>query len=253
DCFNAAIEAFTIATKYMTPVILLSDGYLANGSEPWRLPDFDQLPKIQITHPTQANDPRGFMPYLRNADLVRPWAIPGAEGLEHRIGGLEKQDITGGVSYDPLNHEHMIRIRAEKVAGIKPAGEDLILTGPSTGKVLVIGWGSTFGAIKAATLDMQQQGVEVSAAHIRYINPLPSRLPQLCKNFQHVIVPEMNRGQLLMMLRSNFLIDAKPLTKVRGQPFTINEIKRGIQQILAGENPKLETVITDSNSIGGGG
>jgi 2-oxoglutarate ferredoxin oxidoreductase subunit alpha len=251
DCFYAAVEAFTIATKYMTPVILLSDGYLANGSEPWRLPDFDQLPKIQISHPTQANDPRGFMPYLRNADLVRPWAIPGTEGLEHRIGGLEKQDITGGVSYDPVNHEHMIRIRAEKVSGIQPAGEDLILTGADSGDVLVIGWGSTFGAIKAAALELQQRGESVSATHIRYLNPLPRRLAELCKSFRHVLVPEMNRGQLLMLLRSSLLIDAKPLTKVRGQPFTINEIKRGIQQILAGDSPTLQTVTIDNASGGG--
>jgi 2-oxoglutarate ferredoxin oxidoreductase subunit alpha len=253
DCFNAAVEAFTIAIKYMTPVVLLSDGYLANGSEPWKLPDFENLPKIQIQHPTQSNDPRGFMPYLRNTDHVRPWAIPGTAGLEHRIGGLEKEDITGGVSYDPANHEHMVRTRAEKVAGIKPAGEDLILTGEPSGDILVIGWGSTFGAIKAAVLELHQQGISVSAAHIRYLNPLPRRLGELCKNFRRVIVPEMNRGQLLMLLRSIYLIDARPLTKVRGQPFTINEIKRSIQQILAGDSPTLQTVTIDAASGGGGG
>jgi 2-oxoglutarate ferredoxin oxidoreductase subunit alpha len=252
DCFHATIEAFAIATKYMTPVLLLTDGYLANGSEPWKLPDFDKLTKIQITHPTEKNDPKGFMPYLRNADLVRPWAIPGAPGLEHRIGGLEKQDVTGNVSYDPANHEHMIQTRAAKVAGIKPAGEDLIVTGPAKGKCLVVGWGSTFGAIKAATLEMQKQGVEVSACHVRYLNPLPQRLGQLCKGFDYVIVPELNRGQLLMLLRSMFLVDAKPLTKVRGQPFTIGEIKRGVKQIIGGETPKLAAVKVDQGAVAGG-
>lgn len=252
DCFIATVEAFTIATQYMTPVLLLTDGYLANGSEPWRLPDFDKLPKIQITHPTQKNDAKGFLPYLRNADLVRPWAIPGTEGLEHRIGGLEKQDVTGNVSYDPGNHEHMIRTRAKKVAGIRPVGEDLIITGQTTGKVLVVGWGSTFGAIKAATLEMQDQGVSVSACHVRYLNPLPKRLGELCKGFDHVLVPEMNTGQLLMLLRATYLVDAKPLTKVRGQPFTITEIKRGIKQIMAGEPPMLAALAADSTTTAGG-
>jgi 2-oxoglutarate ferredoxin oxidoreductase subunit alpha len=253
DCFNATIEAFTIATKYMTPVILLTDGYLANGSEPWKLPDYEKLPKITITHTTQHNDSKGFMPYLRNPDKVRPWAIPGVPGLEHRIGGLEKQDVTGNVSYDPGNHEHMVRTRAAKIAGIQPAGEDLILTGPAKGKVLVVGWGSTFGAIKAATLELQAEGIEVSACHVRYLNPLPRRLPELCKSFERVLVPELNLGQLLMILRGNYLVDAKPLSKVRGQPFTINEIKRGVKQILAGETPMLEAIKLDALAVGGGG
>lgn len=252
DCFAATVEAFTTAVNYMTPVILLTDGYLANGSEPWNLPDLDKMPRIQINHPTEKNTEKGFMPYLRNADKVRPWAIPGTVGLEHRIGGLEKQDVTGNVSYDPANHEHMIKIRAEKVAGIKPAGADLIITGHESGDVLVIGWGSTFGAIKAATLELQDQGVAVSACHVRYLNPLPKRLGELCRNFKHVLVPEMNRGQLLMLLRSMHLIDAKPLTKVRGQPFTINDIKRGIKQIAAGETPALAALNVDSGAVAGG-
>jgi 2-oxoglutarate ferredoxin oxidoreductase subunit alpha len=252
DCFNATVEAFTIATQYMTPVIVLTDGYLANGSEPWRLPDFDKMPKNQINHPTQKNDPRGFMPYLRNGDLVRPWAIPGTVGLEHRIGGIEKQDVTGNVSYDPGNHEHMVRTRAKKVAGIKPAGDDLILTGPSTGKVLVVGWGSTFGAIKAATLELQDQGVAVSACHARYLNPLPKKLGDLCRSFEHVLVPELNTGQMLTLLRSTYLVDAKPLTKVRGQPFTISEIKRGIKQIVEGETPMLIPLAAEAGAPAGG-
>jgi 2-oxoglutarate ferredoxin oxidoreductase subunit alpha len=252
DCFHATVEAFNIATKYMTPVLLLTDGYLANGSEPWKLPEFDKMPKFEINHPTQANDPKGFMPYLRNADLVRPWAIPGTAGLEHRIGGLEKQDITGGVSYDPANHEHMVQIRARKVAGIKPAGEDLIMTGPDSGKVLVLGWGSTFGAIKAATLEMQDQGVSVSACHVRYLNPLPKRLKEIFSRFDHVLIPEMNLGQLAMLIRATYLVDAKPLSKVRGQPFTITDIKRGIRQILDGEIPSLNSLTVDHAGVGGG-
>jgi 2-oxoglutarate ferredoxin oxidoreductase subunit alpha len=242
DCFHAAIEAFQVAVKYMTPVLLLSDGYLANGSEPWRLPDFNELPRMEISHPTQPNALRGFMPYMRSAEFARPWAVPGTPGLEHRIGGLEKEDVSGNVSYDPGNHEHMVRLRAAKVAGIKPIGQDLIITGPEDGDVLVIGWGSTFGAIKAAALDLQDQGVRVSSCHVRYLNPLPARLGELCRRFKHVLVPELNLGQLLMLLRARFLIDAKPLTKVRGQPFTISDIRRGVKQMLAGEAPSLATL-----------
>jgi len=252
DCFDATVEAFTIATKYMTPVLLLTDGYLANGSEPWKIPDFNELPKIQITHPTQPNDPRGFMPYKRNQDYVRPWAIPGTPGLEHRIGGLEKEDVTGAVSYDPANHEHMVRTRAAKVAGIKPAGQGYILTGAPQGRILIVGWGGTYGAIKAATLELAVEGVQgVSACHIRYLNPLPQELGQLLRNFEHVLVPELNCGQLNLLLRATYLVDSKPLTKVRGQPFTINEIKRGVKQILAGETPMLEKARVESGPGGG--
>ncbi|HVT90945.1 MAG TPA: 2-oxoacid:acceptor oxidoreductase subunit alpha [Tepidisphaeraceae bacterium] len=252
DCFNATVEAFTIATKYMTPVLLLTDGYLANGSEPWKLPDFDKLPRIEISHPTTPNGSNGFLPYLRNGDLVRPWAIPGTPGLEHRIGGIEKQDVTGNVSYDPANHEHMVRTRAKKVANIKPAGDDLILTGPPSGKVLIVGWGSTYGAIKAATIELQDQGVSVTSCHVRYLNPLPKRLAELCRSFEHVLVPELNQGQFLMLLRSSYLVDAKPLSKVRGQPFTIGDIKRGIKQIMAGETPMLAPLSADAGVLAGG-
>jgi len=234
DCFNAIIEAFTIATRYMTPCVFLSDGYLANGAEPWLIPDADKLPGIEIAHPTERNDEKGFMPYKRDAGKVRPWALPGTPGLEHRIGGLEKQDVTGNVNYEPLNHEHMVRTRAAKVAGIKPAGPDLLWTGAEKGDVLIVGWGSTFGAIKAATLDLQSQGVAVSACHVRYLNPLPERLPTLCGNFKHVLVPEMNLGQLRLLLRGHFLIDAKGLNKVKGQPFMVQEIIDGVRAILQG-------------------
>ncbi|MBC8106798.1 MAG: 2-oxoacid:acceptor oxidoreductase subunit alpha [Anaerolineae bacterium] len=267
DCFNATVEAFAIATKYMTPVILLSDGYIANGSEPWMVPNFNDLPKNEIKHPTDCNSqsatcspaaaggtgtPSGFLPYLRDANLVRPWALPGTPGLEHRLGGLEKQDVTGNVSYDPGNHEHMVRTRAAKIAGIKPAGQDIIWTGPEKGEVLIVGWGSTFGAIKAATLELQDLGVSVSACHIRYLNPLPSKLGEMMKSFSYVLVPEMNLGQLRMILRSRYLIDAKGLNKVRGQPFTIGEIVRGVKAVLAGEVPTLDTPIVESGVPAGG-
>jgi 2-oxoglutarate ferredoxin oxidoreductase subunit alpha len=233
DCFQAAIEAFTIATKYMTPVVLLSDGYIANGAEPWLIPDVSKLPKISIQHP-HANG-SAFQPYQRDAHLVRPWALPGTPGLEHRLGGLEKQDVTGSVSYDPANHEHMVRTRAAKVAGIQPVGHDLLWTGPEHGDVLVIGWGSTFGAIKAATLQLQADGLAVSALHVRYLNPLSSRLGEIMKSFRHILVPELNLGQLRLLLRARFLVEAKGLNKVRGQPFTIAEIARGVRAMLAGK------------------
>ena len=236
DCFDAIIEAFTIATKYMTPVFFLSDGYIANGAEPWLIPDAGKLPKIEIKHPTEKNDERGFMPYKRDENKARPWALPGTPGLEHRIGGIEKQDVTGNVNYEPLNHEHMVRMRASKVAGIKPVGPDLLWTGPEKGDVLIVGWGSTFGAIKAATLELREQGVAVSACHVRYLNPLPERLPEACRRFKHVLVPEMNLGQLRLLLRGHYLIDAKGLNKVKGQPFMVQEIVAGVRGILAGRS-----------------
>jgi 2-oxoglutarate ferredoxin oxidoreductase subunit alpha len=236
DCFNAAIEAFSIATKYMTPVVLLSDGYIANGAEPWLIPEFDKLPKIEIKHATEPNGSDNmFLPYKRDANGSRPWAIPGTSGLEHRIGGLEKQDVTGNVSYDPANHQKMIDLRAAKVAGVQPAGPDVIWTGPEVGEVLIVGWGSTFGAIKAATLELRSQGVEASAAHIRYLNPLPRHVGEMMKRFNHVLVPELNLGQLLQLLRARYLVDAKGLNKVRGQPFTIQEIIRGVRSLMAGQ------------------
>ena len=242
DCFAGMIEAFTVATKYMTPVLFLSDGYIANGAEPWQIPQVDALPKIEIKHPTESNSGNGFLPYKRDENLVRPWAVPGTPGLEHRIGGLEKQDVTGNVNYEPMNHEHMVRLRAAKVAGIKPAGPDLLWTGPEKGDVLVVGWGSTFGAIKAAVLDLRKQGVQVSACHVRYLNPLPERLGSAMKQFKQVLVPELNLGQLRAILRDRFLVDAKGLNKVKGQPFTVGEITRGVRAILEGRVALYEVI-----------
>ena len=241
DCFAGVIEAFTIATKYMTPVMFLTDGYIANGAEPWLIPDVNKLPRIELSHPTEANGPDGeFLPYKRDGNLVRPWAIPGTPGLEHRIGGLEKQDVTGNVNYEPNNHEHMVRTRAAKIAGIQPVGQDLLWTGPEKGDVLIVGWGSTFGAIKAATLELRKQGVQVSACHVRYMNPMPQRLGDLMREFEHVLVPEMNLGQFRMLLRDRFLVDAKGLNKVKGQPFTISEIIGGVRALLEGRAGEFE-------------
>jgi 2-oxoglutarate ferredoxin oxidoreductase subunit alpha len=253
DCFSAAIEAFTVATRYMTPVILLTDGYIANGAEPWMIPDVASLPKIVINHPTQPNGPSGLLPYQRNADRSRPWALPGTPGLEHRIGGLEKQDITGNVSYDPANHEHMVRLRAAKVAGIQAPGADLLITGPQTGDVLLVGWGSTFGAIKAATLQLQERGIRASAVHIRYLNPMPARIGSLMKNFRHVIVPEMNLGQLRLLLRAQFLVNARGLNKVRGQPFSIREIVNGVNAVLNGRETENGSGESAAEDVLGGG
>jgi 2-oxoglutarate ferredoxin oxidoreductase subunit alpha len=249
DCFQAAIEAFTVAVKYMTPVILLSDGYIANGAEPWLVPDVSKLAKIVSNHPEAMSNGNKFLPYQRDENLVRPWAIPGTPGLEHRIGGLEKQDITGSVSYDPANHEHMVRLRAGKVAGIVPPGQDLLMTGPDHGDVLLVGWGGTFGAIKAATLKLREQGLNVSAVHVRYLNPLSEKLGPLMRNFRRVLAPELNLGQLRLLLRARFLTDVKGLNKVRGQPFTIAEIVRGVTQLLEGSNGDGEIRIAHNRNV----
>ena len=242
DCFNAVIEAFSIAVKYMTPVVFLSDGYVANGAEPWLIPDASKLPRIEVKHPTEKNDERGYMPYKRDANLARPWVVPGTPGLEHRIGGLEKQDVTGAVNYEGANHEKMVRLRAAKVAGIVPAGQDLILTGPPTGDIVLVGWGGTFGAIKAATLELQQQGISATACHIRYLNPLPKSLGKILKSFKHVLVPELNLGQLRMLLRDRYLVDAKGLNKVKGQPFAIHELVDGAKAMLSSRAGQFEVM-----------
>jgi 2-oxoglutarate ferredoxin oxidoreductase subunit alpha len=183
------------------------------------------------------------MPYKRNADLVRPWALPGTPGLEHRLGGIEKQDVTGNVNYEPNNHEHMVRTRQAKVDGVKPAGHDVLWTGPEKGDVLIMGWGSTFGAIKAATLELRKQGVQVSACHVRYMNPLPKRLGEMMAEFKQVLVPELNLGQFRGILRNRFLVDAKGLNKIKGQPFTINEIVRGVRALMAGQHDDFEVKV----------
>jgi 2-oxoglutarate ferredoxin oxidoreductase subunit alpha len=236
DCFNAAIEAFTIATRYMTPVILLTDGYIANSAEPWLIPDVSKIGRIEITHPS-ANGV-AFKPYKRNEDGARPWAIPGTPGLEHRIGGLEKQDITGNVSYDPVNHMRMVSLRAAKIAGIRPAGAPFFWAGPEHGDLLILGWGGTYGAIRAAALELKDLGINVSTCQVRYLNPLPERLGELLKRFKTVLIPELNLGQLAMLIRAKYLVDAIPFSKVFGQPFAVSEIVEAVQKCLKGERPR---------------
>ncbi|MBI4424374.1 MAG: 2-oxoacid:acceptor oxidoreductase subunit alpha [Elusimicrobia bacterium] len=232
ECFTMVIEACRLAMKYMTPVFFLSDGYLGNGSEPWRLPDVTKLPDLRVKHPT---DPAGFKPYKRDANLARPWALPGTAGFEHRLGGIEKADVTGNVSYDPDNHEHMIRTRAQKIANIAKEIPPSELLGPSSGKVLIVGWGSTYGAITAAVREFQAKGQPVSALHLRYLNPLPPDLGEILRKFDRVVVPEMNLGQLNVLLRSKYLVPTIALNKVKGQPFKISEIRSKVQALLDGK------------------
>jgi 2-oxoglutarate ferredoxin oxidoreductase subunit alpha len=229
DCFNMAIEAWRIAIKYRTPVIFLSDGYLGMGSEPWLVPDVKSLPTMD---PNFASDPETFQSYARDPKtLARPWAIPGTPGLEHRIGGLEKADITGNVSYDPANHDKMVRLRAEKIAGIAQDVPDVEVSGDESGGLLVLGWGSTYGVITTAVQRARAQGKRVSAAHLRHLNPLPANLGKVIGRYDRVLMPEMNLGQMRMLLRAKFLVDIEGLNKVSGRPFTIAEVENKIAEI----------------------
>ena len=230
DCFSMAIEAFRIAIKYMTPVVYLSDGYLGNGSEPWEIPSIESLPRIEVKFRTEK---AGFYPYLRDErTLARPWAIPGTPGLEHRIGGLEKQHITGNVNYDPDNHDFMVRLRAEKVARIAQDIPLIEVSGAPEGKVLVLGWGSTHGAITTAAEQLRAKGTSVSSAHLRYLNPFPRNLGEVLSRFETVIVPELNLGQLALLVRARFLVDAISFSKVKGLPFKVSEIVRKVNEYL---------------------
>jgi len=219
----------------MTPVILLTDGYLANGSEPWRIPHLNELPEIQVKFRTEAD---GFYPYLRNENLARPWAVPGTPGLEHRIGGLEKADIYGTVNYDPENHDKMVRLRTEKIKGIANDIPDLKVDGEEKGDVLVLGWGSTYGSIKDAVNKARKSGLKVSQAHLRYLNPMPKNTGEVLNNFKKVLVPEINLGQLAHLLRSEFLIPVEQLNFVRGLPLKVNDILEKITFLLGGRNGK---------------
>jgi 2-oxoglutarate ferredoxin oxidoreductase subunit alpha len=235
DCFEAAMEAVRIAVQHMTPVILLSDGYIANGAEPWKFPKVETLPKIAVKFKTQLGHGEDkFQPYLRDEKLVRPWAIPGTAGLEHRVGGLEKQNITGNVNYEPDNHQLMVKIRQEKVDKIAEyIPEQKLDSGPEKGKVLVIGWGSTYGAIKSAISDLHSKGIDtVSHAHLRYVRPFPKNLGDIIKNFDVVLVPEINNGQLVKIIRDVYMVDAKAYNKIKGTPITRFELKDEIKKYL---------------------
>jgi len=234
DCFEAAYEAVRIAVQHMTPVILLSDGYIANGAEPWKFPKSADLKPIAVNFKEGLDeDEPKFLPYKRDEKLVRPWAVPGTPGLEHRIGGLEKEDVTGNVSYDPDNHQHMVKTREEKVNKIAdyiPA--QTLDSGPETGDVLVLGWGSTYGAIKSAVMELQQQGKRVAHAHLRYLRPFPANLGEMLARYKHVLIPEINNGQLIRIIRSEYLIDAKGHNKIKGVPITRTELVTAIDELL---------------------
>jgi len=228
DCFETAIEAARIAFKYMTPIFLLSDGYIANGQEPWLIPQVKDLKPIEVRFRT---DPQDFLVYQRNQKtLARDWVRPGTPGLEHRVGGLEKDFLTGAVSYDPVNHEKMVRIRAEKVARIAQDYPPLQVNGERKGEVLVVGWGSTYGAITQAVGELRSLGRSVSSVHLRYLNPLPNDLREVLAGFKKVLVPEMNLGQLLKILRATYLVDAKGINKVQGKPFKVSELIARIEE-----------------------
>jgi 2-oxoglutarate ferredoxin oxidoreductase subunit alpha len=233
DCFHAAVEAARIALKYRTPVVLLSDGYLANGSEPWLLPDVAELPDISVEFATEPNHEGDFWPYLRDeATLARPWAVPGTPGLEHRIGGLEKADGTGNISYDPENHDHMVHLRAAKVAGVAGDIPPLEVDDQEGARLLVLGWGSTYGPIGAAIRRVRAAGGKVAQAHLRHLNPLPANTGEVLRRYDRVLIPEMNLGQLRMLVRAQFLVDAVGYNRVRGLPFKAEELAGEISALL---------------------
>jgi 2-oxoglutarate ferredoxin oxidoreductase subunit alpha len=231
DCFWIAMEAVRIAIKYMVPVIILSDGYLANGAEPWKVPDITQLPEIPVNF---ERNPVDFKPYRRNPEtLARPWAIPGTAGLEHRIGGIEKQDVTGNVNYEPLNHERMVRLRADKVAAIAQDIPEVVPVGAESGDLLIVSWGSTSGPITAALRSEKFKNNRIGHVHLRHLNPFPKNLGDVLMRYDKVLVPEMNMGQLVMLLRAKYLVDAQGYNKIQGKPFKTSEIERKIEQMLA--------------------
>ena len=238
DCFDAVYEAVRISVQHMTPVIFLSDGYIANGAEPWKFPKTSDLPSIDVNFKKELKtDEPQFFPYNRDEKLVRPWAVPGTAGLEHRIGGLEKQNITGNVSYDPDNHQLMVKIRQEKVDKIAQyIPEQTIDNGPEKGKLLILGWGSTYGAIKSAVVELLAEGYSVAHAHLRYLRPFPRNLGQLINNYENVLVPEINNGQLIKIIRDQYLVDAKAYHKVMGVPITKTELLMKVKELFGGNN-----------------
>jgi len=234
DCFYAAYEAARIAIQHMTPVILLSDGYIANGSEPWAFPQSKDLKPIEVHFKEALTEGENkFLPYMRDEKLVRPWAVPGTAGLEHRIGGLEKEDVTGNVSYDPENHQHMVKVRQAKVDRIAEyIPLQTLDSGPDKGDVLVLGWGSTYGAIKSAVAELQATGKSVAHAHLRYLRPFPRNLGEMLQSYKHVLIPEINNGQLIKIIRDQFLVDAKGYNKIKGVPITRTELITAISELL---------------------
>ena len=230
DCFWIALEASRIALKYMVPVIILSDGYLANGAEPWRIPTAEEIPPIPVKFET---NPEGFFPYKRDPQtLARPWAIPGTPGLEHRIGGIEKQEVTGNINYEPLNHEKMVRIRAAKVEAVRQDIPNAMPAGDPEGDLLLVSWGSTFGSVAQAVNEQREKGRKIGHLHLRHLNPLPGNVGDVLKRYKKVLVPELNMGQLLWMLRAKYLVDAVGLNKIQGRPFKQSELEQKIEEML---------------------
>lgn len=238
DCFSAVYEAVRIAVHHMTPVIFLSDGYIANGAEPWKFPTAADLPPINVKFKTELGDhEEKLQPYMRDEKLARPWAVPGAAGLEHRIGGLEKQNVTGNISYEPENHQLMVKIRQEKVDKIAEyIPEQKLDSGPEKGKILVLGWGSTYGAIKSATAELLAKGALVSHAHLRYVRPFPKNLGDILRNFEKVLIPEINNGQLIKIIRDVYMIDAIGYNKIMGVPITKTELVMKLEEMLGRMN-----------------
>jgi 2-oxoglutarate ferredoxin oxidoreductase subunit alpha len=238
DCFNTAVEAWRIATQFMVPVVILSDGYIANGSEPWAIPDLDSIPAIKIQHPTGEAGMK-FLPYSRDANLARPWAIPGTPELMHRVGGLEKQDGTGNVSYDAANHEKMTHIRAEKVANVAKIIPPQKVMGPESGELLVLSWGGTYGACHTAVQKALDAGRSVAHCHLRHMNPFPANLGQILGSYDSVLIPELNLGQLRTLIRAKYLVDAIGFNKVQGKPFSVGELLEQIQQMTSDKSAEL--------------
>jgi 2-oxoglutarate ferredoxin oxidoreductase subunit alpha len=234
DCFDVAREAWRIAVRHMTPVVLLSDAFVANGSEPWAIPKMSELSPIEVKHPEPRDDGHGepFQPYERDERLARPWALPGTKGLAHRLGGLEKHEVTGNVSYAPENHQHMVDLRAGKVARVADEVPPQQVDGPESGDLLVLGWGGTYGALATAVRLMWQHGAAISHAHLRYLNPLPANLGDVLSRFDKVLIPELNTGQLRMLIRSRYMVDAKGLNKVTGRPFSVAEVVEAIETVM---------------------
>jgi 2-oxoglutarate ferredoxin oxidoreductase subunit alpha len=237
DCFHLVQEAMRIAVDFMCPVIFLSDGYIANGAEPWQIPKVSDLKPIVVKHPTERNSADEYLPYKRDDRYVRPWALIGTKGLEHRVGGLEKADVTGNVEYSPTNHQHMTDIRHLKIAGIADHIPEQTVEGPDSGDLLVVSWGGTYGSVRTAVRHAQSEGKSVAHCHLRYMNPFPRNLGKILKRYEKILVPELNRGQLRFLLRNDFLVDAQGLNKIQGKPFLISEVADAIRTIL--ENGRL--------------
>ncbi len=253
DCFDIAIEAVRISLQHLVPVVILSEGYLANGAEPWRIPDADGFEKIEVHHPAPTTDQQPFEPYARDEKLVRPWAIPGTAGLEHRIGGLEKEDVSGNVSYDPDNHQRMTDLRQEKIARIAQLIPPVEPFGDATGELLVLGWGGTHGAILTAVERARETGQDVSCLHLRHLNPMPANLGNVLSRFQKVLIPELNTGQLRTLIRGRFLVDARGLNKVQGKPFLVEELTQAIDLMLSGAWGDAESLIPRDHVVRGEG